>query len=90
MCFTYSEIHYRDFIPRILHYYWNIFDFNLSWLFTVSHAPPVGSYNVTSDSDKSTGPVTFDHGNRFEEKKGMNLILLKTALKLTSKNDYNR
>jgi len=35
----------------------------------VSHAPPVGSYDVTKGSDSGTGPVTFDQGSRFAEKK---------------------
>ena len=42
--------------------------------FTVSHAPPVGSYHVTTDTNKSTGPVTFDHGSRFTENKGTDSI----------------
>ena len=39
--------------------------------FLVSHAPPVGSYDVTKGTDSGTGPVTFDQGSRFAEKKGM-------------------
>ena len=50
------------------------------YVFVVSQAPPVGIYDVSNGQEQNSGPVTFDHGSRFVEKRGTlrkkrNLIL---------------